>query len=90
MLVVPDGFLADRILKVLGSRVRGPGGGAGLLPLVFGGGREARSDLRRFGLLRILLLINERFPAEVRAWLGVEGWVIGRYMHRFRRWLSSP
>jgi hypothetical protein len=63
VLVVPDGLLGARLERLLGCRARHQGR-HGLLPLVF---MQQRSELRRFGLLRILLQLDARFPAEARA-----------------------
>ncbi len=63
VLVVPDGLLGARLERLLGCRARHQGR-HGLLPLLF---MQQRSELRRFGLLRILLQLDARFPTEARA-----------------------
>ena len=75
MLIVHDELVRARISRLLGEY--GPRRATpGLLSLLFGP-REMRSDLRRFGLLRILLKVDQRFPAEVRAHRAWDGSMIG-------------
>ena len=66
MLAVPDGYLPLRIDKVLGRSPRS-GAEAGLLTYALSWHDAPRSEMKRFGLLRIVFAIAERFPQEARA-----------------------
>ena len=66
MLAVPDGYLPQRIDKVLGRSPRS-NAEAGLLTLALSWHDAPRSEMKRFALLRIVFAIAERFPNEARA-----------------------
>ena len=66
MLAVPDGYLPQRIDKVLGRSPRS-NAEAGLLTYALSWHDAPRSDMKRFGLLRIVFAIADRFPQEARA-----------------------